>query len=65
MTTYEEVITWHPYPEEKPKYWQWYLIHESDGDVDVIWGCIPIEWGLVIAWAEMPKGMRSNGTSNS
>ena len=57
----EKQIVWHPYPKEKPKVANWYLVtldYEDmdnfvskkfwDGKTDLIWDCC-------IAWAELPK----------
>lgn len=54
------VITFHPYPEEKPPVGEDVLIQWDDGSMEIGWSSnddwgFPEPFGKVVAWAELPK----------
>ena len=54
-------IKWHPFPKDKPKVANWYLVTLDYEDMDnfvskIFWdGKTDLIWDCCIAWAELPK----------
>lgn len=56
-----DAITWHPYPEEKPTAYGFYLVTCRDNDVlECRWDSDQFEILDAIAWKELPKPYGEN-----